>query len=47
MDSDDLVPLRLCMAEEPGNTWLLYSRPKEAGAPLLVVESGKLLDNVS
>lgn len=47
MDSDDLIALRLCMAEESGNTWLLYSWPKEAGTPALVVESGILLDNVS
>lgn len=47
MDSDHLIPLRLCMAEESGNTWLLYSWPKEAGAPVLVVESGILLDNFS
>lgn len=47
VDSDDLVPLRLSMAGEPGNTWLLYLWPKEAGAPVLVVESGILLDNFS
>lgn len=47
MDSDDPVPLRLYMAGELGNTWLLYSWSKGAGAPVLVVESGILLDNVS